>query len=95
MLAAGSITDGLSEVCVAGGMEGMTNAPFLLTHMRVGKKIGNDEVPDHLVHYGLEDAYERSRSMGEFAEDTAERFGISREEQDEFARRSVSRSHRK
>ena len=49
MLAADSITDGLSEVCVAGGMESMTNAPFLLTHMRVGKKIGNDEVLDHLV----------------------------------------------
>lgn len=87
ILAAGS-----SDVMVVGGMESMTNAPFLLPKMRSGHKYGHDMVYDHMALDGLEDAYEKGRSMGAFAEATAEKYGFTRKEQDDYAITSLTRA---
>ena len=87
MLAAGS-----HEVLVAGGMESMTNAPFLLPKGRSGIRIGHDRIFDHMMLDGLEDAYQAGRSMGTFGEDCAAKYRFTREQQDAFAMASVQRA---
>jgi acetyl-CoA C-acetyltransferase len=80
------------DVIVAGGMESMTNAPYLLPKMRSGARLGHAEVKDHMFLDGLEDAYDRGRLMGTFAEDTAQHYQFTREAQDQFAIESLRRS---
>ncbi len=92
MLAADMLKSGTAEVMVAGGMESMTNAPYLLKKGRGGYRIGHDKVYDHMMLDGLEDAYEEGRSMGTFGEDCAEKYKFTREQQDEFAMTSVKRA---
>ena len=87
MLAAGSV-----DVMVAGGMESMTNAPYLLPKARGGFRLGHGEVKDHMFLDGLEDAYDKGRLMGTFAEDCAGSYKFSREAQDAFAIASTTRS---
>jgi acetyl-CoA C-acetyltransferase len=89
MLAAGS-----ADVMVAGGMESMTNAPYLLLKGRGGYRMGHDRVFDHMMLDGLEDAYEPGRSMGTFGEDCAAKYQFTREQQDAFATESVRRAQR-
>lgn len=81
-----------SKTVVAGGMESMTNAPYLLDKMRGGARLGHGQVIDHMFLDGLEDAYEKGRLMGTFAEDCAEAFQFTRERQDEYALASLSRA---
>ncbi len=92
MLAHDRIALGHASAIVAGGMESMTNAPYLLPGMRGGARLGHAAAVDHLFLDGLEDAYDRGRLMGTFAEDCAEAYGFSREAQDEYALRSLSRA---
>lgn len=92
MLAHDLIKAGSNDIMVAGGMESMSNAPYLLDRARQGYRFGHGQVIDHMLFDGLEDAYERGRSMGTFAEDTAEKYGFSREAQDAFAIESVKRA---
>ena len=80
------------DVIVAGGMESMTNAPYLLAKMRGGARLGHTEVKDHMFLDGLEDAYEKGRLMGTYAEDTAQHFQFTREAQDAFAFESLKRA---
>ncbi len=87
MLVAGSV-----DVMVAGGMESMTNAPYLLPKARGGFRLGHGEVKDHMFLDGLEDAYEKGRLMGTFAEDCAGSYKFTREAQDQFAIASTTRS---
>ncbi len=84
---AGSVTVG-----VAGGMESMTNAPYILEKARGGYRMGHGKVFDHMFLDGLEDAYDRGRLMGTFAEDTAQEYGFTREAQDAFAIESLTRA---
>ncbi len=86
-LAAGSI-----DFVVAGGMESMTNAPYLLKKHRSGARIGHDTAYDHMFLDGLEDAYEEGRAMGTFAQDTANAYQLTREAQDDYALTSLSRA---
>jgi acetyl-CoA C-acetyltransferase len=83
---------GSANVVVAGGMESMSNAPYLLDKARSGQRMGHGQILDHMFLDGLEDAYERGRLMGTFAEDCASREGISREAQDAFAVTSLLRA---
>ena len=92
MLAHDLLLGGEERILVAGGMESMTNAPYLLLHARSGMRLGHGEVVDHMFLDGLEDAYDRGKLMGTFAEATAGRYGFSREAQDEFAIRSLTRA---
>ncbi|MDE2436199.1 MAG: acetyl-CoA C-acyltransferase [Sphingomonadales bacterium] len=87
-LAAGSI-----DLVVAGGMESMTNAPYILKKHRSGARIGHDTAYDHMFLDGLEDAYEAGRAMGTFAQDTANAYQLTREVQDEFAIESLRRAN--
>jgi acetyl-CoA C-acetyltransferase len=86
-LAAGSI-----DLVVAGGMESMTNAPYLLKKHRSGARIGHDTAYDHMFLDGLEDAYEAGRAMGTFAQDTADAYQLSRQAQDDYTLESLSRA---
>lgn len=79
-----------ADIMVAGGMESMTNAPYLLPKMRGGARIGHQNVQDSMFLDGLEDAYDKGRLMGTFAEDCAEKFQFTREAQDEYALKSLS-----
>jgi acetyl-CoA C-acetyltransferase len=81
-----------ASVVVAGGMESMTNAPYLLPKARGGYRIGHDRIFDHMMLDGLEDAYEAGRSMGTFGEDCAAKYGFTRAQQDAFATTSVQRA---
>jgi acetyl-CoA C-acetyltransferase len=95
MLGHDGIVAGSSNVVVAGGMESMTNAPYLLPRARGGYRLGHGQVIDHMFMDGLEDAYSkenRGRLMGTFAEDCASSYGFTREAQDEFAIRSTTRA---
>ncbi len=83
---------GSAKVAVAGGMESMTNAPYLLPKARGGMRMGHGQVQDHMFLDGLEDAYDKGKLMGCFAEDTATKYKFSREAQDEFALRSLARA---
>ena len=90
MAAFDQIALGHVDTMVAGGMESMSNAPYLLPKMRGGARIGHAQVIDHMFLDGLEDAYDKGRLMGTFAEDCAEKFQFTREAQDEYALRSLS-----
>ncbi|MEX0368453.1 MAG: acetyl-CoA C-acyltransferase [Ruegeria sp.] len=90
MMAFDQIALGHADTMIAGGMESMTNAPYLLPKMRGGARIGHGQVVDHMFLDGLEDAYDKGRLMGTFAEDCAESYQFSREEQDEYALQSLS-----
>ncbi len=92
MFAHDMLLAGSHEVLVAGGMESMTNAPYLLLKGRGGYRMGHDKVYDHMMLDGLEDAYEAGRSMGTFGEDCAAKYKFSREAQDHFATTSVQRA---
>ncbi|MCR8549810.1 acetyl-CoA C-acyltransferase [Salipiger sp. P9] len=83
---------GSAGIVVAGGMEAMSGAPFLLSEMRKGRKAGSSELLDHMMKDGLEDAYDRGRPMGLFGEATAERYGFSREDQDSYAIETLTRA---
>jgi len=91
MLATDLVRAGSAQVVIAGGMESMTNAPYLLAKARQGLRMGHDQIKDAMFLDGLEDA-ETGRSMGTFAQDTADRYQITREEMDAFATRSVERA---
>src|SRR4249920_1835023 len=82
------------DVVVAGGMESMTNAPYLLPKARSGLRMGHGQVIDHMFYDGLEDAYDKGRLMGTFAEDCAQKFNFSREAQDRFAIASLERAQK-
>ncbi len=90
MIAFDQIALGQTGVMIAGGMESMTNAPYLLPQMRGGARIGHQQTIDHMFLDGLEDAYDKGRLMGTFAEDCAETFQFTRQAQDEYALRSLS-----
>ena len=92
MVAMDQLRAGNGSVVVAGGMESMTNAPYLLPKMRGGARLGHGQVVDHMFLDGLEDAFDQGRLMGTFAEDCAEKYQFSREEQDEYALRSLDRA---
>src|SRR5688500_5742091 len=83
-----------NDVIVAGGMESMTNAPYLIPKARAGLRMGHAQVIDHMFYDGLEDAYDKGRLMGTFAEDCAAKYGFRREEQDAFAIASLQRAQR-
>lgn len=83
-----------SEIIVAGGMESMSNAPYLLPKARGGLRLGHGQVLDHMFLDGLEDAYERGRLMGTFAEDTAAYYQFTRDDQDAYAMESLARARR-
>src|SRR5215475_8333452 len=82
------------DIVVAGGMESMTNAPYLLAKMRRGARLGHAEVKDHMFLDGLEDAYDKGRLMGSFAEDCAQSYQFTRAAQDNFATTSLERARR-
>jgi acetyl-CoA C-acetyltransferase len=92
MLGHDLIAAGSSDIVVAGGMESMTNAPYLMPKARSGYRMGHQVVQDHMFLDGLEDAYDKGRLMGTFAEDCAATFGFTREAQDQFALTSLSRA---
>ena len=83
-----------ADVIVAGGMESMTNAPYLLPKARAGLRMGHGQVIDHMFYDGLEDAYDKGRLMGTFAEDCAGKYSFSREAQDRFAIASLERAQK-
>jgi len=87
-----SLLAGSYEIGVAGGMESMSNAPYLLPKARGGMRLGHGQVLDHMFLDGLEDAYEKGRLMGTFAEVCAEKYGFTRKDQDDFAVRSTTRA---
>lgn len=92
MIAFDQIALGQTGIMVAGGMESMTNAPYLLPRMRGGARLGHTQAIDHMFLDGLEDAYDRGRLMGTFAEDCASAFQFSRAEQDSYALASLTRA---
>ena len=92
MMAHDMILAGSFEVMIAGGMESMTNAPYLLQKGRGGYRMGHDRIFDHMMLDGLEDAYEPGRSMGTFGEDCAAKYHFTRADQDAFATASVTRA---
>jgi len=92
MLAHDLLAAGTNEVMVAGGMESMTNAPYLLPKARSGYRMGHQQVIDHMFLDGLEDAYDKGKLMGSFAEDCAGKYSFTREEQDKFAIASLERA---
>ena len=92
MFAHDMLVAGTHDVLVAGGMESMTNAPYLLQKGRGGYRMGHDKVYDHMMLDGLEDAYEAGRSMGTFGEDCAAKYNFTRDAQDKFAMASVRRA---
>ncbi|UTS82146.1 thiolase family protein [Phaeobacter piscinae] len=90
MVAYDQISLGQADTMIAGGMESMTNAPYLLPKMRNGARLGHGQVVDHMFLDGLEDAYDKGRLMGTFAEECAETYQFTREAQDEYALTSLS-----
>ena len=92
MLAHDALVAGSVRIAVAGGMESMSNAPYLLPQARAGYRMGHAQVLDHMFYDGLEDAYDKGRLMGSFAEDCAAKYGFSRQEQDRFAIASLERA---
>ena len=87
------LNSGSADVIVAGGMESMSNAPYLSKKYRSGARIGHDTVYDHMMLDGLEDAYDKGRAMGTFAEDAAREYQFTREMQDDFAIESLRRAN--
>ena len=94
MMAADSLAAGSADVIVAGGMESMSNAPYLMKKHRAGARIGHDTVYDHMMLDGLEDAYEPGRAMGTFAEATAGEYQLTRANQDDYAIESLTRAQK-
>jgi acetyl-CoA C-acetyltransferase len=94
MMAHDILASGNAEVIVAGGMESMTNAPYLLPKARAGLRMGHGQVIDHMFYDGLEDASDKGRLMGSFAEECADKYGFSREQQDNFAIASLTRAQK-
>ena len=92
ILAHDALVAGTSDVMVVGGMESMTNAPYLMPKARAGYRMGHQQVLDHMFYDGLEDAYDKGRLMGTFAEDCADKYAFTREEQDSFALASLARA---
>jgi acetyl-CoA C-acetyltransferase len=92
MLAHDALLAGTQNIIVAGGMESMTNAPYLLPKARAGYRLGHQTAVDHMLYDGLEDAYQKGSLMGVFAEDCAGQYHFTREAQDQFAITSVKRS---
>jgi len=92
MSAVDQLRAGNGTTLIAGGMESMTNAPYLLPKLRAGARMGHAEAKDHMFFDGLEDAYDSGKLMGSFAEDCAEKYQFSRESQDEYALRSLDRA---
>jgi acetyl-CoA C-acetyltransferase len=92
MLSYDMLLAGTHDVMVAGGMESMTNAPYLMLKGRGGYRMGHDRIFDHMMLDGLEDAYQPGRSMGTFGEDCAAKYSFTREQQDAFATASVERA---
>ena len=92
MLAHDLLVAGTNEVMVAGGLESMSNAPYILPKARSGQRLGHGQMLDHMFLDGLEDAFDKGTLMGVFAERTAKKYGFSREAQDKFAIRSLTRS---
>jgi acetyl-CoA C-acetyltransferase len=92
IMAAEALASGTAEMIVAGGMESMTNAPYLLKKHRSGARIGHDTAYDHMFLDGLEDAYEEGRAMGAFAQATADEYQMNREEMDAYAIESLTRA---
>ena len=92
MLAHDLILAGSAEIVVSGGMESMSNAPYLLAKARQGYRFGHDRVLDHMLLDGLEDAYEGGRQMGDFGEATAEKYGFTRADQDVYAIETLTRA---
>jgi acetyl-CoA C-acetyltransferase len=92
MFAHDMLAAGVNDVMVAGGMESMTNAPYLLPKARSGYRMGHQQVIDHMFFDGLEDAYDKGKLMGVFAEDCASKYSFSREEQDNFSVASLERA---
>ena len=90
MIGYDQIALGQSNIMAVGGMESMTNAPYVLSKMRSGARLGHGEVKDHMFLDGLEDAYDKGRLMGTFAEDCAEKYQFTREAQDDYALTSLS-----
>ncbi|MGF1605447.1 MAG: acetyl-CoA C-acyltransferase [Rhodothalassiaceae bacterium] len=94
MMAADSIAVGTNDIVIAGGMESMTNAPFLVPKGRTGNKYGHTMIYDHMALDGLEDAYDPGRAMGTFAEDCAGKYQFTRDAQDAYAIESVKRARK-
>lgn len=94
IMAADALAAGSVDLLVAGGMESMTNAPYLSMRHRAGARIGHDVLKDHMYLDGLEDAYEPGRLMGSFAEETAQEYQFTRQAQDEFAIQSLQRAQK-
>jgi acetyl-CoA C-acetyltransferase len=94
MLAHDILSSEQDHVVIAGGMESMTNAPYLLPKARAGLRMGHGQVLDHMFYDGLEDAYDKGRLMGTFAEDCAQKYAFSRSEQDNFAIASLTRAQK-
>jgi acetyl-CoA C-acetyltransferase len=92
IMGAEALATGNADVIVAGGMESMTNAPYLLKKHRSGARIGHDTAYDHMFLDGLEDAYESGKAMGSFAQCTADEYQLTREDMDQFAITSLSRA---
>lgn len=93
IMGAEALAAGTVDLVVAGGMESMTNAPYLLKKHRSGARIGHDTAYDHMFLDGLEDAYEQGRAMGAFAQCTADEYGLSREDMDAYAIESLARAN--
>src|SRR5271157_3942137 len=94
MLAHDLLLAGSASIIVAGGMESMSNAPYLLDRARSGYRMGHGRVLDHMFLDGLEDAYDKGRLMGTFAEDCAQSYAFTREAQDAFALTSLARAQK-
>jgi acetyl-CoA C-acetyltransferase len=92
IMGAEAIAAGSADLIVAGGMESMTNAPYILKKHRSGARIGHDTAYDHMFLDGLEDAYETGRAMGTFAQDTANEYQLTRQAQDEYSIESLRRA---
>jgi acetyl-CoA C-acetyltransferase len=93
IMASEAIAAGALDFAIAGGMESMTNAPYLLKKHRSGARIGHDTAYDHMFLDGLEDAYEAGRAMGTFAQDTADEYQLTREAQDDYSVESLRRAN--
>lgn len=94
MMAHDALLAGNGTAYVAGGMESMSNAPYLLPKARAGMRMGHGQVIDHMFFDGLEDAYDKGRLMGAFAEECADQYGFTREAQDAFAIESLARAQK-
>ncbi len=93
IMGAEALASGTIDYVVAGGMESMTNAPYLLKKHRSGARLGHDTAYDHMFLDGLEDAYEEGRAMGTFAQDTANEYQLTREQMDEYSIESLRRAN--